>query len=135
MPRDPLHAALGCQVTLRAKCWARSNAKLGWRWVDWQEGSEEAAEVYERMVVAEIRTRSERQEAFPQLDRFAASESARQGSAAMPRGDIFMVRHPHACPASIAARFRPPCPLYRSGSTAALLLSSRASLVHLPPAP
>lgn len=54
------------------------------------EGSEEAAEVYERKVVAEIRTRSERQEAFPQLDRIDASESARQGSAAMPRGDIFL---------------------------------------------
>jgi len=64
--------------------------------VDWQEGSEEAAEVYERKVVAEIRTRSERQEAFPQLDRIDASESARQGSAAMPRGDIFLVRHLNA---------------------------------------
>lgn len=54
------------------------------------EGSKEAAEVYERKVVAEIRTRSERQEAFPQLERLDAAESARQGSVVMPRGDIFM---------------------------------------------
>ena len=56
-----------------------------------QEGSQEAAEVYERKVVAEIRTRSDRQEAFPVLER---DLSVRPGSMVPEalRGDIFMVR-------------------------------------------
>jgi hypothetical protein len=47
--------------------------------------------VYERKVVAEIRTRSDRQEAFPALER---DQSVRSGSFMRQalRGDIFMVR-------------------------------------------
>jgi len=45
--------------------------------------------VYERKVVAEIRTRSDRQEAFPALER---DQSVRSGSLMRQalRGDIFM---------------------------------------------
>ena len=47
--------------------------------------------MYERKVVAEIRTRSDRQEAFPALER---DQSVRSGSFMRQalRGDIFMVR-------------------------------------------